>query len=181
MESLTEHDLRDLTVKQAFGCREALEVYAYGMLRDRASAEDVVQESLIVVMEKYAEFEEGSSMMAWTRAIARRKCLQLLDRRKKQSSLQDRILGDAVEAVFEEADSIDCAEAVRDRRRRLEGCLNRISDQARMLLDCIYESGMSYQAAAESTGMKVEAVRKSLFRTKGQLRTCLRRSTGATK
>ena len=35
-------------MKQAFQYREALEVYAYGMLRNRAEAEDVVQDSFLV-------------------------------------------------------------------------------------------------------------------------------------
>ncbi len=181
MKSLAEHDLRDRIVKQAFGCREALEAYAFVMLRDLSAAEDVVQECLIVVMEKYDEFEEGTSMMAWTRAIVRWKALQLINRRKKQASLQERMLGDSVEAAFCEVDSDDHAEAVHERHRRLERCLNRVSDHARMLLDSVYGGGMSYQAAADSLGMKVEAVRKRIFRTKGQLRDCLQRSTGATQ
>ena len=177
METLAENELRDRIVQQAFGCREALEVYALGMLRDRGAAEDAVQDALLVVMENYSAFEEGTSMMAWTRAIVRRKVLQQLDSRKRRSSLQDRLLRDAVDAALEEGASDDWAAEVGGRRHRLEHCLDKVSDRSRKLLGCVYGSGMSYADAAEASGMKIEAVRKNLHRTKGQLRSCLQRST----
>ena len=89
-----------IVVKQAFQCREALEVYAFGMLRDRTEAEDVVQDAFLVVMEKYEAFQEGTPMMAWTRSIVRYKVLQALDRRKHRTKVIDRLLTDAVDAAL---------------------------------------------------------------------------------
>jgi len=48
-----------------------LVAYAYGLLRDHARAEDVVHEAYVVVMDKYGEFKEGTSMVAWCHTIVR--------------------------------------------------------------------------------------------------------------
>ena len=166
-------------MKQAFQYREALEVYAYGMLRNRAEAEDVVQDSFLVVMEKYDSFVAGTSMIGWTRAIVRRKVLQSLDRRKGRVNVVDKLLSDAVNFAFEDGMSERYADEVRIRSHRLNHCLTRIPDRSRKLLDCVYTGKMSYEGVAKSLGMNLETVRKSLYRTKLQLRECVRRtSTG---
>lgn len=177
MESSDQNEARDRVVKQAFQCREALEVYAFGMLRDRAEAEDVVQDAFLVVMEKYEAFQQGTPMIAWTRSIVRFKVLQALDRRKSRAKVIDRLLTDAVDAALTDVDEGSYADEVGIRRRQLETCLARLSDQPRRLLNCVYTGEMSYGAAAESLGLTVEAVRKSLYRAKQQLRLCLGRET----
>ncbi len=163
MDLSDQNEARDRIVKQAFQCREALEVYAFGMLRDRAGAEDVVQDAFLVVMEKYEAFQEGTPMLAWTRSIVRYKVLQALDARKHRAKVIDRMLTDAVDAALTDVDSGSYADEIIIRRRKLENCLARLSDQARKLLTSVYTTEMSYGAAAESLGLSVEAVRKSLY------------------
>ena len=177
MDVPDQNEARDRVVKQAFQCREALEVYAFGMLRNRAESEDVVQDAFLVVMEKYKAFEEGTPMLAWTRSIVRYKVLQALDRRKHRVKVIDRLLTDAVDAALTDVDSGPYTDEVIIRRRQLENCLSRLSDQPRTLLNCVYTTEMSYGAAAESLGLTVETVRKGLYRAKRQLRVCLGRET----
>lgn len=176
MEESTHVEKRNRVVAQAFQCRRALEVYAFSMLKDRAEAEDLVQDAFIVVMEKFADFKEGTSMLAWTRAIVRLKVLQSLERRGRRATLIDQLLDDAVDAAFEEAESGPYAEAVRARHHRLATCLGQLGERSRKLLDCIYAEKMSYEAAARSVDMGFEAVKKSLQRTKTQLRECMERT-----
>ena len=140
-------------------------------------AEDVVQDALLVVMEKYESFQEGTPMMAWTRSIVRYKVLQLLNHRKQRAKAIDRLLTDAVDAALTDVDSVLYTDEVVIRRRQLESCLGRIADQARSLLECVYTREMSYQATAESKGLTVETVRKSLYRAKQLLRKCIQRES----
>ena len=176
MEESTHVEKRNRVVAQAFQCRRALEVYAFSMLKNRAEAEDLVQDAFIVVMEKFADFKEGTSMLAWTRAIVRLKVLQSLEKRGRRATLIDKLLHDAVDAVFEEAESDPYAETVHARHRRLAVCLDRLGERPRKLLNCVYVEKMSYEAAARSIGMGLEAVKKSLQRAKAQLRECIERT-----
>ncbi|MCH1509150.1 MAG: sigma-70 family RNA polymerase sigma factor [Akkermansiaceae bacterium] len=174
--SPTENERRHRVVTEAFRCRRALEVYAYSLLKDRTEAEDPVQEAFIVVMEKFADFEEGTSMMAWTRAIVRLKVLQSLDKKNRRAKLVDKLLVDTVDAAFEEVETRKYAEDTRERYRGLEACLSKLGERPRRILECIYTERMSYDAAALKIGMGREAVKKSLQRTKAKLRECLQRN-----
>ena len=91
MDNSSQDEKRNRVVGQAFQCRRALEVYAFSMLKDRAEAEDLVQDAFIVVMEKFEDFTEGTSMMAWTRAIVRLKVLQLLEKRSRRAKILDSV------------------------------------------------------------------------------------------
>ena len=175
MKSSDQNPSRDHIGREAFQCREALKVYAFGMLRDWAVAEDVVQDAFIVVMDKYETFEPGSSMMAWTRAIVRRKVLQYLDREKRRESALDQVLCDAVDAALAGVNDETYGEEFRTCCLRLRNCLSRLAGRSRKLLEHVYADGMSYEAAAKLQGMTVEAVRKNLYRAKQQLRACLQR------
>jgi len=177
MDEASKEQRRNRVVAEAFQCRRALEVYAYSMLKDRAEAEDLVQEAFIVVMEKFEEFQPGTSMLAWTRAIVRFKVLQWLEKRNRRAKILDKLLVDAVDAAFQEAESRDDAEQVRDRFRRLEDCLDKVGERPRKLLNSIYAEGLSYQDGALALDMGLEAAKKSLQRTKAQLRACIRRNS----
>ena len=166
---------RERVVKEAFGCRAALEAYAYGFLKQHAEAQDVVQDAFLVVFDKWESFEEGTSMIAWTRAIVRRKVLQALDRRKRQQTLQDRVLNDAVDAAFETAHGEGAAELLLEKGQRLDQCMSRLSVRSRDLLKEVYQERCSYEEASTKLGMGVEAVRKALYRSKATLRKCLGR------
>ena len=176
MDKSTQDERRNRVVAQAFQCRRALEVYAFSMLKDRAEAEDLVQDAFIVVMEKFEVFEEGTSMLAWTRAIVRLKVLQSLEKRNRRAKLLDQLLYDAVDASFEEVASDRYAEEIRNRGRRLAHCLEKLGERSRTLLNCVYVERMSYEGASRSTGMGFEAVKKNLQRAKAQLRKCIQRT-----
>ncbi|MFT5130633.1 MAG: RNA polymerase sigma-70 factor (ECF subfamily) [Rhodothermales bacterium] len=156
-------------MKEAFSCQPRLVAYAHGMLRDHAAAEDVVQNAFLVVIDKHEQFEEGTSILAWTRAIVRLQVLRQLRDRKRELPVEDQILNDAVEAAFSTHQSgVDPA-----RLDHLQACMTRLPDRARKTIELRYAENMGYQDIATTLGMTLEAVRKSLFRVKGKLRSCM--------
>ena len=127
MNDQLDEDAQERIIKLAYRCKPALEAYAYGLLKDYSEAQDVVQETLIVVMRQYEKFEEGSSMIAWTRAIARRKIMQSMDRRKRQAKLEDRLLYDAIDAAFDRIYGEVRAANLYKRQALLAACLEQTS------------------------------------------------------
>ena len=67
---------KDRVVHAASGCRTELLTSARSLLGNFAAAEDAVQEALIVVMNKYDQFQEGTSILAWCRSIGRLEVLR---------------------------------------------------------------------------------------------------------
>ena len=62
---------RDRVLKLALEYRVELVAYARSLLGDYAAAEDAVQEAMLVVVKKFDQFQEGTSILAWCRAIVR--------------------------------------------------------------------------------------------------------------
>ena len=86
----------------ALTCRVELVTYARAMLGNYAEAQDVVQEAMLVVMKKFDQFRDGTSMLAWCRAIVRLEVLRLRQQKRRDRTVTDRLLDDAIDAAFDE-------------------------------------------------------------------------------
>jgi RNA polymerase sigma-70 factor (ECF subfamily) len=77
--------------------------YALLQLRDRALAEDVVQETLLAALEGRARFAGKSSHKTWLTGILKHKIIDTLRRRSREQPLtsgDDESESDAVDALF---------------------------------------------------------------------------------
>ncbi len=164
---------RDRVLKAALGCRTELIAYARSLLGNYAAADDVVQESLLVVFKKSDQFQEGTSVLAWCRSIVRIEVLRAKQRYQRERTLAERLLDDAIDAAFDEfqmARQHDEAESWREALRR---CLECVPERGRGVLSGRFVDELSYQQIGERLGMTIEAVRKALFRLKKQVRSCV--------
>ena len=166
---MSDFDSRDRVLKAALTCQSALVAYAHALLADYAAAEDVVQNAFLVVARKHDDFAEGTSMLAWCRGIVRLEILSHLRKRRREPTVEDRILNDAMEATFEAHQSDESV----PRADQLRGCLAKLNGRARDLIRLRYEENARYEQIAAALKMDLEAVRKGLLRTKQQLRECV--------
>lgn len=162
-------DNRDDILREAFACQPKLIAYAYSMLRNHASAEDVVQNAYLVVVKKYDQFQPGTSMIAWCRAIVRLQVLSHIKKQKKEVSLEDQILNDAVDAAFDEFQN----STITVKHEYLRECMAKLPEKGRKTIFLRYMEKMGYEEIGKSMDMKLEAVRKNLFRVKQKLRQCI--------
>ena len=188
---------RDRLLKEAFEYRLELVAYARALLGNYAAAEDAVQEAMLVVTRKYDQFEEGTSMiawcrsvvvkeldqfeegtsmLAWCRAIVRLEVLRAKQRTRRDRTLAQRVLDDAIDAAFEEFQSSQKSDDAETWREALERCLQRIPDNGRRVLKARFVQELRYEQIGEHVGMSLEAVRKSLYRLKKQVRSCVENS-----
>ena len=144
-------DKRDRVVKAALGCRMELIAYARSLLGNYVAADDVVQEALLVVFNKFDQFQEGTSILAWCRSIVR---IEVLRAKRRH----------------------DDAESWRE---ALSDCLERVPQRGQSVLKARFADGLSYRQIGERVGMSIEAVRKALFRLKRQVRSCVETSLRA--
>jgi len=97
-----------------------------------------------------------------------------LRKHRRERPVEDRILHDAMDAAFEayqDAESACRLDYVRD-------CLARLSQRGRELIRLRYEDDAGYQKIGATLDMKLEAVRKGLYRAKQQLENCVRSRIG---
>ena len=166
---MNDLESRDRALKAALICQPALVAYAHALLADYAAAEDVVQNAFLVVARRHEDFAEGTSMLAWCRGIVRMEILTHLRKRRREPTVEDRILNDAMEAAFDAHPSTELG----PRADHLHGCLAKLSGRARDLIRLRYEENAGYEQIGMALKMHIEAVRKGLLRTKQELRACV--------
>ncbi|MDP7018285.1 MAG: sigma-70 family RNA polymerase sigma factor [Pirellulaceae bacterium] len=172
-------DKRDRVLKAALECRTELVAYARSLLGNYAAADDVLQEAMLVVVKKYDQFQEGTSMLAWCRSIVRIEVLRAKQRHQRERTLAERLLDDAIDAAFDEFQAArrhDDAESWREALRR---CLERVPERGQGVLRARFADELSYEQIGERLGMTIEAVRKALFRLKKLVRSCVETSLRA--
>ena len=164
---------RDRVLKLALQYRAELTAYARSLLGNYAAAEDAVQEAMLVVVKKYDQFQEGTSILAWCRSIVRLEVLRMKQLRQRERSLAERLLDDAIDAAFDEFQTVQRNDDADTWRQFLEHCLEQLPERGRKVLRSRFVDEMSYQQIGERVGMTLEGVRKALFRLKRQVRTCV--------
>jgi RNA polymerase sigma-70 factor, ECF subfamily len=166
---------RDEIVKAAFQYRDALMSYAFSLVRDWARAEDAVQDAFIVVMNKWSEFREGTSVFLWVRQIVHNKSLEALrSRSRKMSPLEEELLSRVASSMQTHMD-----EAIADRQRvlrqALQRCMSGLHRRAVGLLSGFYAESQSCETLAQLQRRSVNAVRLALSRIRKQLQVCVAR------
>jgi RNA polymerase sigma-70 factor (ECF subfamily) len=132
-------------------------------------ANDVLQETNVVLLEKAAEYEPLRPFLPWAMTFAR---FQVLAWRKRQS--RDRLVIDD-ELLTCLADRLAAESARSDRRLdALERCLNQLPPDSRRLVDARYVNGEAVQDIASRLQRSVNVVSVSLFRIRKALLDCVR-------
>lgn len=148
-------------------------LYAYilSLMGKPSHAEDVLQETNVVLWQKAAEFTPGTNFTAWMFKIA---YMQVLAYRQKSN--REKILFNSEmvpELAHEAAERLGDLET---RQRTLQSCLEKLSERQRDIVRRRYTRGATLQSMAEELGHSVEAVKQLLFRTRVSLAECVRRS-----
>ena len=170
---------RDRVLQAALEHRTELLAYARSLLGDYAAAEDAVQEAMVVVIHKFEQFQEGTSILAWCRSIVRLEVLRSKQRRQRERTLAERLLEDAIDGAFEEFQIARRRDDAATWREALKRCLEKVSPRGRGVLAARFVEGLGYPQIGERAGMTIEAVRKALFRLKKQVRACVETQTRA--
>lgn len=117
--------------------------YASALVRNRADAEDAVQEALLKGYLGLDGYDRSRPFQGWWFAILRNCCLDLIRRRKVRRSLLPWARAEPVAAA--EADVLQAEEVL--------GCLGRLTPLQREILELRYFGDCSYQDIAETLGI----------------------------
>jgi RNA polymerase sigma-70 factor (ECF subfamily) len=137
-------------------------------------AEEILQETNLVIWRKSHTYREGTNFYAWGCRIAVLEVLKFRDRRRRQAI----ILSDAfVEAIAREAE--DNVESLEERRHALLACLARLAPSDRDLIRRRYAPGETGKTVARQLGRPANSVYQSLSRIRRTLLECIKRRLAA--
>ena len=142
---------------------------AFGVLRDRALAEDVAQETFLTAYRKADSFRAEGSVRSWLFRIAVRRALDELKRRGRKAEV-------ALE-IFHDARWVDEPHKQLDAGWDLERALERLTPEHRAVLMLKEVEGFSYQEIAESLGWPMGTVATRIHRARLELRASLRETS----
>jgi RNA polymerase sigma-70 factor (ECF subfamily) len=142
--------------------------YIYVLVPNRSDAEDLLQETSLVICEKFHEFTPGTDFVAWACQIAYWRV-----RYSRQKFARSKIVfdQDIVDVVAQTAGSM--AGELDARHEALGRCLQRLHPRDRELLIARYEPGGTVDDAARRSGRTVKTAYKALARLRKLLLDCV--------
>lgn len=143
------------------------------ILRDRAPAEDVLQDVFLRIWQNAAGFSaEAGPAMGWLVAIARNRAIDQLRTKKLVSLAAD----DSADPYAEIA-AIGDREAEMNDLAVLRQCLGELEEPARSCVLLAYYEGYSREELAKRYDRPVNTIKTWLFRSLSTLKSCLERSS----
>lgn len=142
--------------------------YIHTLVPSRADAEDILQETSLVIVEKFHEFKPGTDFVAWACQIAWWRV-----RAARQKFARSKVVFDdeVLDSVAHTASTMH--EEMSDRHEALARCLQRLHPRDRELLLTRYERGARVEEAAARSGRSLEAAYKALARLRKLLMDCV--------
>lgn len=169
-----ERDLRDETESRkrlmVLMTRHQRQIfsYIYALVPNRSDAEDLLQETSLVICEKFHEFEDGTDFVAWACQIGYWRV-----RYSRQKYARSKVVFDQeiLDVVAKTADSM--SDEIDERHEALGRCLQKLHPRDRELLMARYEPGGTVEEAARRSGRTLPTAYKALARLRKLLQDCV--------
>ena len=142
--------------------------YIYTLVPRRHDAEDLLQETCLVVCEKFREFQPGTDFAAWACQIAYWRVRYSRQRFARSKVVFDQ---DVVDAVAQTAAAM--APELDERHEALANCLQKLYPRDREFVLRRYEPGSGVKEAAHGSGRSMDAAYKALNRIRKTLLDCV--------
>lgn len=139
------------------------------MLRDRAEAEEVLQEVFISVWRRADTFDPGkASAITWLVTMARNRAIDRL-RQHRETALDDSMMFDLEDEGPSPAANAESSQE----RRRLEQCLDGLEPQQKSAIRAAFFSGATYNDLAARCRVPLGTMKSWIRRSLIRLRICL--------
>lgn len=146
-----------------------IHAYILYQVPDKNDAEDILQNTILVMLDKFSEFEQGSNFLAWALTIARYKVLAF----KQKNNNSKVIFDDTVLDIFDK--ETDIQESIfKDESEKLPGCISKLPTKYKSYLRLRYEKSLSYREIGEKMSISAQAVYKTMNRIHVILMDCVR-------
>ncbi len=158
--------------------RPRLRAFLLSLTGSEAAAEDLAQETCLVLWRKRDEFDTGGNFQAWAFRIA---FFVAQNHRRKMARQRSReIPGDELlDRIAEIATQVHARHDAEDRRRSaLRHCLSKLSAPHRDLVLSRYLDGTSLADLSNAAEINRNAMAQKLFRIRKSLARCLRKHLG---
>ena len=149
--------------------------YIDALLLNRSDAEDLFQETCLVLWQKFDEFGPGTNFLAWALRVADYKVMNFQTMRSRRvaftAGLRNALMAEIASRRSEPEEASLTA---------LSGCMDRLSQNDQQLMKLCYAEGVPVRQLAAAMGRPPKSVQNSLYRIRSQLLDCIRRELNET-
>jgi RNA polymerase sigma-70 factor (ECF subfamily) len=142
--------------------------YVMSLVPNWADAEEVLQNTNSVLWKKFDQFAPGSDFFAWACQIARH---EVMHYRRSKGRERVRFGDEFIEAIADEA--VTFAGELDGLRTALAGCIGKLPEKDRQVIEERYREGATTRSAADVLGRSIDAVYKALGRVRKSLLECI--------
>lgn len=159
-DQIVAHDFHGLLV----ALLPKLRVQALALTRNRASADDLVQDAVANALAAQDSFTPGTNFAAWMHRILRNRFISTLRKQRETTDIDDLPMS---------AIAVGAAHEDRLVLKELSKALSKLPSDQREALFMVVLQGLSYEEVAEATGCAVGTAKSRVFRARRQLQVWL--------
>lgn len=150
--------------------RSEREIFRYvsALVPNVSDADDIVQQTAVALWEKFNAYDPEKPFTPWACRFALNKTRQWIDRRQKWQVLLDNGLAEELAQRREKLQP-----ELENQLRHLEGCLEKLPDKQRLIIEGYYYRRNAIEELSEESGCSVEATYKMLQRIRRSLQHCI--------
>lgn len=146
-----------------------LKAFLRTLLPCAGDADDVLQETNLVLWKKREEYDSAREFGPWARRIAYFQTLAHLKARSRSPETQ--FSDEMLEQLAAEGEKR--SDALENRLQALRTCLSKLPEEDRELVRARYAFGASVKVMASGIGRSADAVSMHLYRLRQKLATCI--------
>ncbi len=170
---MTEYSRTNEFLRLLMANQKRIYAFILGMVPNHEDADDLFQETVLVMWSKFDTFARGTSFTAWGMTVAR---YQILSARKRYSQRCLLFSENALELLQKDSDHF--VEKIDERVRALRNCVRKLNDKDYALIRMRYEREIKVKTIAEQLGHSVQSIYKRIARIHDMLLRCVRRTVG---
>ncbi|PHQ31766.1 sigma-70 family RNA polymerase sigma factor [Rhodopirellula bahusiensis] len=151
--------------------QRSLFYYIHSLIPNRTDADEVLQETNLVLWREYERFEMGTNFKAWACTVALNQVRAFTSKRRAKRPHFDT---DTMMLISERQERRSAY--LQHRLDALENCVQKLPERKREFVEQRYRQGVPVENIADEMGSSVDAVYKMLHRIRETLHACVDRT-----
>lgn len=161
----------DYFVRQLMIHRKRIYSFILSLVANSSDADDIMQETAVLMWKKYQETADISSYAAWGIRIAHYKVLEF---RRKHRNKKIQFNSDLFESIL--VGAVEVNEGLDRRHEALKKCISKLKPQQKKIIELRHQKGQTVKSIAELLHLSPHNVYKLIPRIHDMLVRCIHRT-----